>query len=168
MSRGLIFFLATLGIIATLVVATLIVARSNDGPMEVFAGGPFETGEFVGNVTDWSFVDEHMTIQLQTMDPARSRTMWIAVVDNRLFLITSFMKSKVGRVWKKWPHKVAEDPSAVIRVDGKRYRMKLTRIDPSDDFVSTILARFNTKYKREYEIEQVRRGGSWLFELTPT
>lgn len=34
---------------------------------------------------------------------------WLAVHDDRLFLISGYMTTGYGRTWKRWPHHAAED-----------------------------------------------------------
>ncbi len=166
MSRGLIWFSAIVAAIFMAVSILFYVARSHDGPMEIIAGGPFRSGDLVTDTSDWSFLDQHMTIEMQTMVPTRSRTMWIVVVDNRSFVISSYMKSRVGRIWKKWPHHVDQNPNAVIRVEGKLYEMRLVRLT-EDEIIPAVLERFNAKYPRKHKAEEIESGNSWLFELTP-
>ena len=166
MSRGLIGFSTIIAAIFVAVGILFYVARSHDGPMEIISGGPFLSGELATDVNDWSFLDELMTIELQTMNPMKSRTMWIVVVDNRLFVISSYMKSRIGRIWKKWPHVVDENPEAVVRANGRLYELHLTRVS-KDAIIPTVLERFNAKYRRKYTQDEVESGNSWLFELTP-
>ena len=73
-----------IGILVIVVGATMIVARFSDGPMELIAGGPFTSGEPVSTEPDWSFVKDYGTVEFQLLDPAASRTTWLAVVDGRV------------------------------------------------------------------------------------
>ena len=166
MSRGLVWFI---GVIATLLVAVillLVLVRSADGPMEILSGGPFRTGEVVSNITDWTFMDEHMAIEMQTMLPPRSRTMWLIVHDNRPYVISSYMNSKLGRLWKQWPRTIEKDNRAIIRLDGKLYELALTRVSVTSE-TEAILGRFNEKYKTRFTLADIESGSSWLFELSP-
>jgi len=166
MSRTLIFFLTLVSTILLGFGVVKYAARSSDGPLEVISGGPFQTGQLVESTTNWSFVDQHMTIEMQTMSPSTSRTMWVVVVDNRVFVITSYMKSRIARLWKKWPHGIKDDPRALIRIDGKIYPMQLSRIQ-KDDAINAVLLRFNQKYNRQIKAADLEKGASWLFELRP-
>lgn len=166
MSRGLLWFSTTILFIIFAVSALFYVARSQDGPMEIIAGGPFTTGEAVSSVSDWHFLDENMTIELQTMLPLRSRTMWLVVVSNRPFVLSSYMTSRIGKIWKQWPHRLEEDNRALIRADGKIYALNLQR-RIEDDIIPEVLARFNEKYKTDYDLDNVSSGSSWIYELTP-
>ncbi len=166
MNKGMKLFAGLLGVLLAVLVTIVIVARNSDGPMEIIAGGPFKTGELATNISDWQFMDEFMTVEMQTMNPPRSRVMWLVVHDNRLFVLSSYMKTRLGRAWKRWPRKLDENNDAIIRVDGKLYELALVRID--DEPTSTgVLARFSEKYNTPYTFDDVMDGSTWLFELTP-
>ncbi|MDA0685118.1 MAG: hypothetical protein O3A57_11970 [Bacteroidetes bacterium] len=95
--------------------------------MEILAGGPFQSGELVAIPEDWSILTDEAKIEMQTMNPARSRTMWLVVYDNRLFIISSYMNSPVGKIWKQWPHQIKENNLAIVRAQGKLYELQLIR-----------------------------------------
>ena len=126
----------------------LFLVRSHDGPMEILAGGRFQTGELVTAPNDWSFLTDHTTIEMQTMAPPRSRTMWLAVYDNRLFVISSYMNSRVGKIWKKWPNQVKDNNLAIVRADGKLYELQLVRHNEGE-FIDGVIKRFNEKIQRK-------------------
>lgn len=165
MSRGLKWFT---GITVTVFVAigTLFyLVRFNDGPMEIISGGPFIRGELVTDVDDWSFLSGRATIELQTMLPPRSRTMWLVVYDNRLFVLSSYMNTMVGKVWKKWPRTIEKNNLAVVRADDKLYQLQLIRRHEGK-FVEPVLELFNEKYHTTQKAEDIELGNAWLFELT--
>ena len=164
MSRGLKWFL---GFIVTVFIAigvVLFLVRSHDGPMEILAGGPFQTGELVTAPNDWSFLTDHTTIEMQTMAPPRSRTMWLAVYDNRLFVISSYMNSRVGKIWKQWPNQVKDNNLAIVRADGKLYELQLVRHNEGE-FIDGVIKRFNEKYSAKLNSDSIDSGNAWLFEL---
>lgn len=167
MSRGLLWFITIVSSIFFAIGVLFYVAKNNDGPLEIISGGPFQSGEQAGPISDWSFLREKMTVELQTMDPPTSRTMWLVVVDNRLFVISSYMKSRVGRLWKKWPHALDEDNRALIRSDGVIYAMTLER-RMEDASLAAVLDRFNEKYRNDISEEDISSGSSWLYELVPS
>lgn len=165
MSRGLKWFLGFITTVFIAVGAVLFLVRSHDGPMEILAGGPFQTGELVTAPDDWSFLTDHATIEMQTMAPPRSRTMWLAVYDNRLFIVSAYMNSRIGKVWKQWPHQVKDNNLAVVRADGKLYELKLTR-HTEGEFISGVSELFNEKYGSNLSPDSIDSGNAWLFELT--
>jgi len=142
-------------------------ARSSNGLLEVISGGPFQTRHLVESNTIWSLVNQHMTIEMQTMSPSTSRTMCVVIVDNRVFVVTSYMKSRVTRLSKKWPQGIKDDTRALIRIDGKIFPMQLSRIQ-KDDAINAVLLPFNQKYNRRTKAADLEKGASWLFELRPT
>ncbi|MBT3867840.1 MAG: hypothetical protein HOF19_07995, partial [Gammaproteobacteria bacterium] len=81
MSRGLKWFFSFIITVFIAVGAVLFLVRSHDGPIEILSGGPFQTGERVPSSDDWSFLTDYATLEMQTMAPPRSRTMWLAVYD---------------------------------------------------------------------------------------
>ena len=60
-------------------------ARYHDGPLEIFAGGPFKSGEILAAPNDWNVLRDRQTVEFQTLEPPISRTIWLVVYDGRLF-----------------------------------------------------------------------------------
>lgn len=118
--------LLTVGVIGAVVVIGLF-ARFSDGPVAIFPGGPLQAGELVsGPVDDWSFAADVEEIELQLVDPPRSRTVWIVVQGGRAFIPCGFLDVPI---WKQWPHEAIENGSAIVRVEGRRYQTQLVRVD---------------------------------------
>ena len=92
--------------------------------------------------------------------------MWLVVKDNHPYVISSYMNTNIGKLWKQWPRRVEEDARAIVRADGKLYDVTLVRRTAGDN-IDGVLQAFNEKYNTEYNEESVRNGSSWLFELTP-
>ena len=160
-----------LGLIVTIVAilfAVYLGLRHHDGPMEVIRGGPFQTGELVTTnpAQDWQFLQDRMVVELQLVEPSTSRVMWLVVHDNRLFILSAFMKTKYGRVWKQWPHHAEKDNRALMRVDGKIYPRTLVRLD-ADAVNQTVIDEFMRKYQVELRKEDVASGATWFYELAP-
>jgi hypothetical protein len=81
--RRLAFISAALVLIPVFTLAALAVkARFSDGPSVIFSGGPLIAGEMVtGPEPDWSFVRDERVFELQLVNPARSRTLWIVELE---------------------------------------------------------------------------------------
>ena len=166
MSRGLLWFITIIASIFFAVGALFYIARGSDGPLEIIAGGPFQSGKTVTGTENWRFLDEEMTVELQTMNPPSSRTMWLVVTNNRVFIISSYMNSRIGKLWKKWPHLVAEDNRALVRSKGLIYPFVLER-RLEDPAMPAVLQRFNEKYRTDLTTENVTSNNTWVFELLP-
>ncbi len=156
-----------------LIVSVLVTARFHDGPyggvLAIVAGGPFESGEpYTGPEPDWSFLRDYATVEFQLLDPARSRTTWIMEHDNRLFIVSGYMNSWYGKIWKQWPAEAEADGRVVLRVDGALYERRMERIT-SGDVVAPVLAELSRKYAGGAAIptSQVASGDIWMFELVP-
>jgi hypothetical protein len=146
-----------------------ISARFHDGPIAIFAGGPFASGELVtGPEPDWSFVREVREVEFQLLDPARSRTTWILDHGGKAYIPCGYMTTWWGRLWKRWPHEAAADPRVLLRIDGKLYERRLVRIEDGPE-VAPLLAELSRKYGggREIPIDAVTSGDLWLYELAP-
>ena len=159
------------GIVLVLVVAiagTLVGARFADGPWAMIAGGPFTSGEvYAGPEPDWSFLKDVGEIELQTVEPARSRTTWVVFHDGRAFIPCGYMNSTLGRIWKQWPIEAERDGRALVRVDGAIYDRYLVRVTDTETLLP-IVAELLRKYAGQgaTDLTSVPEG-LWVFELAP-
>ena len=113
--------------IATAVLLLFLVARYSDGPLGMIAGGPLTAGQLVASEgTDFSFATDLETIELQLLDPPRSRTTWVIFHEGFLFVPSGFMNLPI---WKQWPHEASEDGRAIVRIEGTRYPVQLERVE---------------------------------------
>ncbi len=147
--------------------ALMVSARFSDGPSAVFAGGPLVDGELVtGPEPDWSFARDVGTIELQLLEPPRSRLIWIAEHEGKIYVVSGYMDSFLGNLWKKWPAQAVEDGRAILRIDGKRYERQLVRII-TGDVVAGVAAEFSRKYGAGMTPAAIESENTWLFELAP-
>lgn len=150
--------------------------RIQDGPVEFFPwftisiGGPFRSGELAASPANWDFISERLEIEFQTLNPATSRTVWVPVVDGKLFIVSGYMNSAIGRLWKQWPAYMAEDNRVLIRIDGKIYEQRLNRITEGA-YIAPVMAQIGRKYfggsgqpVPGSEIA-VTSGSVWMFEV---
>lgn len=127
-----------LGVLLAVVVVGISVAygamRFHDGPVEFYPwftisiGGPFRSGELTESPSSWEFLRDREEIEIQTMDPVTSRIVWVPVVDGQLYIVSGYMNSTIGRLWKQWPAYMEQDNRILIRVDDKIYQQRLERI----------------------------------------
>lgn len=161
----------TLGVIAVLVLALVIsvlAARFGDGPSGLLPGGPLVAGElYTGPEPDWSFARDLLTIEFQLVEPPTSRTIWHEVVDGKLYLVSGYMNTGYGKLWKQWPHHAAKDPRAIIRIEGKRYERTLVRLGPDHPALAGIASEVNRKYGAALRPEMAASGAAWFYALEP-
>lgn len=125
--------------------------RLHDGPVEfwpwftISTGGPFRSGELTASPEDWSFIRDREEIEFQTLNPSTSRTVWVSVVDGRFFIVSGYMNTALGRLWKQWPTYMEEDNRVLLRIDGKLYEQRLNRITGGPD-IAPVMAELGRKY----------------------
>ena len=161
-----------LGLVLVIVVGIgvlMVVARSSDGPLAIVAGGPFSSGElYSGPEPSWSELVDIATVEFQSLDPARSRTTWIAVHDGRIFIPCGYMTTTWGRIWKQWHIEAERDGRVILRANGKLYNRNLVRIKAGPE-IEPILAELGRKYGdgSPFPVEAVTSDYLWIFEMTP-
>ncbi len=165
--RALIVLGCLLLIPLTAVVTAAAKQRMSDGAKSFFSGGPLVAGDLhTGPDPDWSFLDDIQTIELQLMDPPRSRRIWATHHDGKLYVWSGYMSSTVGKIWKGWPGDAERDGRAVLRMSGKRFERQLHRITEGD-VLDGITAAVAEKYPSRMTRASVESGSSWLFEAAP-
>ena len=167
--RKLFAVVGILVLIPVVAVVTLAVsARFSDGPSGPFSGGPLVAGELVtGPEPDWSFARDIQNIELQLLDPPRSRLLFVVEHDAKIYVWSPFMSSRIGRLWKKWPVQAERDGRAILRIEGKRYQRTLVRIK-TGAVVEGVVAEISRKYGFPGSgSADVAAENSWLFELAP-
>ena len=167
-ARNLLRVIGVLLCIPFVAIGALMVTSSNsDGPSAVFGGGPLVAGELAtGSEPDWSFARDIGTIELQLLDPPRSRLIWVAVHEGRLYVVSGYMGSRIGRLWNRWPAHAERNGRAIVRIAGKRYERKLVRIR-TGAVVEDVTGEFRRKYGFQSTPAEIEAGASWLFELAP-
>ena len=110
MKKIVLQVLGILILIPALAMATMrFENRSADGPSILFPGGEMTTGEVhTGPEPDWSFTDDIETVELQLNDPMASRLIYVLESENRLFIISGYMTTMLGRLWKEWAFEADE------------------------------------------------------------
>ncbi len=156
------------GALVLALVALGFVARFGDGPTAILPGGPLESGElYSGPEPDWSFARDLQEMEFQLVEPPQSRTIWLQVVDGKLYVVSGYMNTTVGKIWKQWPLHAEKDPRALIRIDGKRYERKLVRLGPDDPALPGIAAEIERKYGAPLRAEMAATGDAWFYALEP-
>ena len=172
----LVGFVVLIGAVA---IGTLRIQRSSaDGATVVFPGGEMIAGEIhTGPEPDWSFTDDVFTIELQLNDPMATRRIFILESEGKIYVVSGYMKSTLGKIWKEWAFDADEgNNEGVLRVNNVRYPRQLVRIKKGD-VLNGVSAKLLAKYsgvptpvpaeaiaKARADIED---GNSWIFELIP-
>ena len=166
--RKLLVAIGILVLIPVVAIVTLAVTSgSSDGPSAFFGGGPLVAGELVaGPEPDWSFVGDIGTIELQLLDPPRSRLIFVAEHEGKLYVVSGYMGNAIGRLWKRWPVQAERDGRAVVRIAGKRYERTLVRIR-AGAVLEGVSAELGRKYGFGGGPAAIESGDTWLFELAP-
>jgi len=160
---------AVLGLGVLALVVLLVAARFADGPIGIVAGGPFRSGERVsGPEPDWSLVRDVREVELQLLDPPRSRTTWILEHAGKVYIPCGYMDSTWGRLWKQWPLEAERDGRAILRIGNALYERELVRIGDGP-LLEPLLAELARKYRggAPVPLSAVTSGSLWLFELAP-
>jgi hypothetical protein len=139
------------------IVAVGVAARFHDGPIGPFPGGPL-SGELVEDPDlDWSFAAEIPTIELETLEPTRSRTVWVLVHEGQLYVPSGFVRAK------RWPHHVLAHPEVVLRVEGRLYRRRARRVTDRatlDALSAELERKYGVGFGGDYE-------SNWVFRMEP-
>jgi hypothetical protein len=162
-------------LIGAVTIGTLRIQRSSaDGATVVFPGGEMMAGELhTGAEPNWNFTDDIFTIELQLNDPMATRRIFILESEGKIYVVSGYMKSFLGKIWKEWAFDADE---GVLRVNNVRYPRQLIRIEEGD-VLNGVAAKLLAKYSgvptpvsaeaiatARADIED---GNSWIFELTP-
>ncbi len=166
-------------LIGAVAIGTLRIQRSSaDGATVVFPGGEMIAGEIhTGPEPDWSFTDDVFTIELQLNDPMATRRIFILESEGKIYVVSGYMKSTLGKIWKEWAFDADEgNNEGVLRVNNVRYPRQLVRIKKGD-VLNGVSAKLLAKYSgvptpvpaeaiatARADIED---GNSWIFELIP-
>ena len=158
-------------ILMVLSVLSMLASTRLDGPRGLLAGGPFQSGAEAISPTDWSFLEGQDTLEFQTEAPERSRTVWLVVHENRLFVVSGYMNTFVGKLWKKWPFHIEANPNVMIRDQGKIFKQRLNRLREGAVPVA-VMQKFSDKYRLAAEtpsdtdvLAMLAAGDAWLFEV---
>ena len=166
--RKALVVVGVLILIPIVAIGTLAIrSGSTDGPSAFFGGGPLVAGDLVtGPEPDWSFLGDVRTIELQLLDPPRSRLIFVADYDGKIYVVAGYMGNRIGRLWKRWPVQAERDGRAVVRIEGKRYERTLVRIRSGAEVLEGVSAELGRKYGSG-DPSVIESGDRWLFELTP-
>ena len=137
-------------------------------PWQLSPVGRFRAAQIVaegkGNTLDISALKDRSTIEFQSGAPPRSRTVWLAVHDSRLFIASAYMNENYAKIWKQWPHQIKDNNKILLRIDGNIYQRQLIRTyDPK--ITSAAGLETQRKYGLKIVPEDVKQEHVWLYEV---
>lgn len=150
--------------------------RGDDGPSILFPGGELVSGELhAGPEPDWDFTAGVRTVELQLDASGVSRLIWILNADGRGYVVSGYMSTALGRLWKHWAVEADEgDGLATLRIDGIRYPRRLVRIRSGgelDGVAASLLEKYMNAPAAPQAVAGVRAsmesGSTWVFALAP-
>lgn len=150
--------------------------RNNDGPSILFPGGELVSGQLhSGPEPDWSFTSSVQTIELELEDSGTSRLIWILDADGQAYVVSGYMNTWLGRLWKHWAVQADEgDGLAVVRINGVRYERQLERIQSGaelDGLAASLIRKYAGGQVTPQAIAGTRAaiesGATWAFRLAP-
>jgi len=149
--------------------------RNADGPSILFPGGELVSGRMhTGPDPDWSFTDAIPTIELQLNDPVSSRLIYILESEGKIYVISGYMSTMLGRLWKHWAVEADEgNDLGVLRIGDTRYQRRLVRIEEGavlDGVATKLLSKYSGMAKPSPQAiaatrQSIEAGNSWVFEL---
>jgi hypothetical protein len=146
--------------LAALIAIVFFGARLLDGPLGPIPGGPLRSGELVSSpVTSWSFAKDVAEIELQLESQQRSRITWFFLLDDKAYVPCS-LGFPPGKTWYK---EAALDGRAVLRIEGKRYPVTLTKVD--DAAAQQMSGAARAELERKYGELPSSDAGFWFFEV---
>ena len=115
------WFAITIGSIALLMSLFFIYMRMHDGPVEfvpgftMSIGGPFRSGKLEPPPDNWDFLKDREEIEMETLNLGTSKTIWVSVVDGRMFVASGRRQTWYGQLWKQWPQRLEDDDRIILR-----------------------------------------------------
>ena len=153
--RWLAYLVFTVVVLLALV---FVGARFHDGPLGPIPGGALKSGDVVSEaVVDWSFARDVPEIELQLASEDGSRTVWILVEEGRAY-VPCALGFPPG---KRWYKEAKKDGRAMLRIQGRRYPVTLTKTD-DPALAQRMRAEVERKYKR---VPPGEEGGAWFFQV---
>lgn len=113
-------------LVAALGVGAGLISRA-DGPVLVFAGGPFRSGEPVALADlDWTALDAKSELELEIVAAESSITLWFSVHEGIPYVACD-LDCFDGKL-ERWPQQIERDDRVVVRIDGKRAEGRLVHV----------------------------------------
>ena len=131
-------------VLALYFIGTFLISRA-DGPVNIFAGGPFRSGEVVAlGDLDWEALDALHELEMEIVAEETSLTLWFSVHEGVPYVACDL--DCVGGRLNRWPQQIDRDNRAVIRIDGMRANAYLVHVPHGTKEYTDVRAGRNLKY----------------------
>ncbi|MEX0901683.1 MAG: hypothetical protein WDZ76_02970 [Pseudohongiellaceae bacterium] len=86
--------------------------------------------------------------------------------EGRLFIVSGYMTTGYGRIWKQWPHYIERNDEVLLRIDDRLYAQRLQRIN-GGPIAAAVMDVFGQKYNLGSGAGDapVTTGEVWMFEV---
>jgi hypothetical protein len=133
------------------------------GPIGPIPGGALSGPVHSGPVTDWSFANEHETIQLEARPSAPySVNVWCGEVGGKLYVPTSLILGPDDPNERSWVRYVEESPDVRLRIDGTLYELRATRVEGEE--LENVRRALLAKYEEDVDEHSAK---AWIFRMEP-
>jgi hypothetical protein len=113
-------------LVVVLLLGKFLISRA-DGPIFIFSGGPFRSGEMVELADlEWDKLDALHELELEIVGGKNSLTLWFSVEEGIPYVACDL--DCVGGRLMRWPQQIELDNRVVVRIDGKRAVGRLVHV----------------------------------------
>jgi hypothetical protein len=131
------------------------------GPLGPFPGGPLRGEVVVEPVSDWSFSDEHMLIQVETRPSFPHSITTICFTHRGKLYVPA-----ADAAGKRWPFYVLQDPHVRVKIGDKIYPGRAVRVTDAR-LRDALITSAGRKYEQISERDREQFDGLWVFRIDP-
>ncbi len=148
-------------LVTSLVAVALLAAGCPLGP---FSGGHLGGDVQPAPVSDWSFVNDSETCQLETNpDDPHSVNVWCAGHGENVYVPSSMILGPTVPTERQWIQNVQANPAVRLRVEGRVYELEAVRVTDDGEY-ATVLAVLERKYDADPADREPDRE-IWLYRM---
>lgn len=142
-----------------------VVALAGAGcPLGPFSGGHLRGDVYTQRVSDWTFVEDAETCQLETNpDAPHSVNTWCTGWRGNLYIPTSMILGPPVPAEREWVRNVQSEPDVRVRVDGMVYELVAKQVSNDSEYAAVLVA-----LEAKYELDHADRDPAreiWIFRL---
>jgi hypothetical protein len=145
-------------LVVTLALSLILAATGC--PLGPFSGGRLDGEVHSAAVSDWSFVAEHETCQLETNpeDPHSVNT-WCMGYGEHLYIPTSMILGPPAPTEREWVKNVQADPHVRVRIGSTVYELTAVRVE-DEALLESVLVLLETKHELRDSDREI-----WLYRM---